>query len=96
MFNRKKDDKPNNLEDALNELFTELAHVEGDTEKYDKLTDQIEKLMKLREHNKPRKPVDPNTLILAGANILGIIVIVGYEQKHVLHSKAMSFIRSAK
>ena len=43
-----------------------------------------------------RKPVSTDTLVLAGANLLGIIAIVAYEQKHIWGSKAAGFIKTLR
>lgn len=42
------------------------------------------------------KPVDKNTLILAGANLLGIVAIVGHERAHVVTSKAIGFLKTLR
>lgn len=40
--------------------------------------------------------LDPNTLFLVAGNLLGILVIVAYEQKHVFASQASKFIQKVK
>lgn len=59
-----------------------------------KLMDYLERLTKLKaeKHSK----VDPNTIALIAGNLAGILVIVAYEQKNVMTSKAMGFILRAK
>lgn len=42
------------------------------------------------------KPVSRDTLVLAGANLLGIILIVGHERAHVVTSKAIGFIKTLR
>lgn len=93
MFNRNQD--KTNLEKALDDLYVELANEEGDTDRYNKLTDQIKKLTKLRKEEK-RATVSPDTLVLAGANIAGILIIVVAEHHSVIVSKALSFVRKAQ
>ncbi len=58
------------------------------------LMEYLERLTKLKaeKHSK----VDPNTMALIAGNLAGILVIVAYEQKHVMTSKAMGFILRAK
>lgn len=42
------------------------------------------------------KPVSRDTLVLAGANLLGIVFIVGHERAHVVTSKAIGFIKTLR
>lgn len=42
------------------------------------------------------KPIDRNTLVLAGANLLGIVLIVGHERANVVTSKAIGFIKTLR
>jgi hypothetical protein len=45
--------------------------------------------------SKPKR-VSPDTLAAVAGNLLGIIVIVGYENKHVITSKALSFLKALR
>lgn len=71
------------------ELETEMQREHGDSEDYGTLLTRLERLYKIREKNSP-KGLDPNTLILAGTNVLGIVIIVAYEHAHPLVSKALA------
>lgn len=37
-----------------------------------------------------------DTLLIVGANLLGILIIVGYERANVVSSKALGFVRQPK
>lgn len=39
-----------------------------------------------------RRKISPDTLALIGANLAGIVVIIGYERMNVITSKALSFV----
>ena len=84
-----------NPHDALDATITELMHdmktMDGDSEEYATCLNRLERLNKLR---KPRfrEKLSPDTLILVGSNLLGILIIVGYEHGHVIGSKALSHI----
>lgn len=43
-----------------------------------------------------KKRVSPDTLVAVAGNLLGIIVIVGYENKNVITSKALSFLKALR
>lgn len=91
----KKNEEPNALEAAIAAVHLEMTTCSGGSEEYDRLTDQLTKLYKLREHN-AKRTVSPDTLVLAGTNLLGIAMIVGHERTHVVTSKALSFIGKLK
>lgn len=55
-------------------------------ENYTKMMAYLERLEKVKAHE--RKPrISRDTMLLVAGNLLGIIVIVAYEQKHVITSK---------
>lgn len=91
MFNRTPKSE-NLLETAIANLHAEMASFDGESEEYDRCTDQLTKLYKLRELNNSKWHVNPDTLVLAIANILGIGMIVGHERAHVVTSAARNFI----
>lgn len=95
MFTLKTPAQKSGLEKAIDDLHRQMDVVMADSEEYDRLTDQLTKLYKLREHDAPKR-VSPDTLVLAGANILGIAMIVGHERAHVVTSKALSFVQKLR
>lgn len=92
MFTQKPKSEKTGLEKAIDELHRQLDVVMGDSEEYDRISDQLVKLYKLREHDAPRRLVNPDTLVIAGANLLGIAMIVGHERAHVVTSAAKNFV----
>jgi ferritin-like metal-binding protein YciE len=86
-------DRPKtDLEEAMSNLYASLSQHEEDTETYAKMVEQLVKLHALQmAERRPRVSVD--TLAAIAANLGGILIIVGYEQKHILTSKALGFIR---
>ena len=93
MFNQKPQIEKSGLEKTIDELIREMATVNGDSDEYAKMADQLVKLYKLKAvDNDAKKQLSPDTLALVGGNLLGILVIVGYEQKNVVASKALNFL----
>lgn len=84
-----------NTHDALDATITELMNdmktMDGDSDEYATCLNRLERLTKLK---KPRfyEKLSPDTLLLVGSNILGILIIVSYEHGHVIGSKALSHI----
>lgn len=77
------------LETTITTLISEMASHEGDSEEYTKMVDNLETLYKLKAEDKPDR-VDRNTIAIVAGNLLGILVIVGFEKSHVMTSKALS------
>ena len=48
------------------------------------------------EMMKPSWTVTPDTLVVAGANLLGIILILNFEKMDLVRSKAMNFVLKGK
>lgn len=78
------------IELEIDKLEEKLQSTEIGTEEYEKILTALERLNKLKENK--FKGIDPNTMLLVGGNILGIIIILGYEKTGVIASKAMGFI----
>ena len=91
MFTSKSRRPKSGLELAIDELHLQMQTVMGDTEEFDRLTDQLVKLYKLREHDS-RPSVSPDALLLSVTNLLGIVIIVSHEKTHVVTSKALGFL----
>lgn len=78
------------IEALIVELKDQMLTMEADSEEYATCMNRLERMDKLREKNS-HKGLDPNTLLIAGGNLLGIVIIVWHEQAHVITSKALSF-----
>lgn len=82
--------------DALIDRVIEDMEMFGpDSEEYPKLIANLEKLYKLRAEKKPSR-VSPDTLAIVMGNLLGILIIVAYEEKHVITSKAFTMATNRK
>lgn len=90
MFERKPDESMVQLEATIKELETDMKGHDGGSEEYAKCLAQLERLYKLKEKNTP-KGLDPNTLILVGGNLAGILIIVLHERAAVITTKALAF-----
>lgn len=91
--------KPSAREEALDTLIervTDDMELFGPThEEYPQLLNELERLTKLREGEKP-KPVSNDTLAIIAGNLIGVVLIVAYEQKHVMTSKAFGTLLRPK
>lgn len=91
MFTSKPSDEKSRLDDAIDHLFDDMAHVGHASNEYAKMVTQLAALYKLKELNNPKR-VSPDTLAIVIGNLVGIMLIVGHERIHVLTSKATNFV----
>lgn len=91
MFAKKNINTDPDLIAPINKLLDELKAFSAEDDEYAKMMNQLEKLYKLKELDKP-KQVSPDTLLIVSANIIGIILIVGHERANVVTSKAVNFL----
>lgn len=98
MFAGKTPSEPTALDEAIASALKDLSTFTADAEEYATIVDQLTKLHALKEEpNKFHwKNIDPNTLVLAGANVFGILAIVEFERVGVITSKALGFIGKLK
>lgn len=83
--------KVSELDPQIVKLLETMEQNEPNTEEYKSAANALERLINLRDNNKTQK-INANTAMIVGGNLLGILIIVAYEQKHVLASKAMNFL----
>lgn len=83
------------LDLALAKAYLELTTHVVDSDEYAKAADQIVKLEAIRTANRPDR-ISKDTMVLAGANLIGILTIVNHERAHVIASKALGFVKTLK
>lgn len=79
------------LENAIEKAIRELGNHPIGSEDYVRTLDQVVKLHKMREEEKSSS-VSKDTLVVAGTNLLGIILIIKHEFVNVITSRALSLI----
>ena len=87
MFGKKQEPDPK-LEEVSNNLLVELKEYSADSDEYAKILSHYVKVEEIRNPKRDRQ-FSWDTVIISAANILGIVVIVAYEQKHVFTSKGL-------
>lgn len=91
MFTPKEPQAPSGLETAIENVLGEMQGYSADSDEYAKMADQLEKLYKLKEIDKPER-IKPDTLAIIAGNLAGIILIVGHERANVVSTKALNFL----
>lgn len=94
MFGRKPSVVIIKLDEVMDRLLNDMSDVGPDAPEYPKMMKQLQKVVKMRQQE--TRKIDVNTIILVLGNLLGILVIVAYEQKHVFTSKGLGHILRPK
>jgi hypothetical protein len=87
--------KPTDLDKLIERVEAEMMTFGPDSEDYEKHLAYLERLRKLKAGNS-KKPISSDTIALVLGNLAGILIIVMYEQKHVMTSKGLGFIPKTK
>jgi len=79
------------IDDQIDAVLIEMRAMGVDSPEYLKLMAYLERLHTIKTQERPN-PVSRDSLALIVGNLLGILVIVAYEQKHVMTSKGFTQI----
>ena len=97
MFGKFRRGGPSKYDAPIEKALASLETYDTDDAEFSDAMDYLERLTKLKEAEKSVvRKFSPDTLAIVLGNLAGILVIVAYEQKHVLTSKATGFILRAK
>lgn len=78
---------PSIYDEPIQKVLTEMHENGVETEEYSAAVRHLETLTKLRDETSPKR-VSRDTMAIVVGNLLGILAIVAYEQKHVMTTKA--------
>lgn len=99
MFTKKSSTNKDGLTKAIDSLLEEMSDLNGDDPEYAKMADQLTKLYALKEVDhkvESNSRVSMDTMAVVGANLAGILMIVGHERANVVTSKALSLLLKLK
>lgn len=82
------DDTTSPVDSLIDTVLHEMHQADVDSEEYAKRMAYLERLYELKTKNR-REPISRDTIALAFTNLAGILLIVAYEQRHVMTSKAL-------
>lgn len=97
MFNKKTAPAETPLDKAITDAYANLAGFEAETKEHAKTVKQIAELEKIRTNLKKKSWLfTPDTMLLVGANLLGIILVLNHERASVITSKAFGLVSKNK
>lgn len=79
------------LDEPIGLVLTRMNEFGPENEEFDRFVKHLDRLMEMKE-NESKSRINPNTVLIVLGNLLGILVIVAYEQKHVMVSRAVAFV----
>lgn len=86
---RKTEDE--HFDSLIEKCLVELQTKDPGTDEYAKTSAHLERLIKLKAEYRPKR-VNPDTVAIVVGNLVGILIIVMYEETHVITSKAFNTI----
>jgi hypothetical protein len=97
VFKKKTHIKTTPLEEAIENVLFSMKSTYPDSDEYGVLVDRLDKLHKMKVSDKDnRNRVSADTLLIVGANLAGIVLILGFEKANIVTSKALSFVLKSK
>lgn len=94
-----KKDKRTALDKEIDFLLDELHEDDLDNDDYEELLRRIERLTEIRARETCQKKVehvDPNTILVVLGAIVEIVLIMNYENLHVISTKAFGRVLRPK
>jgi hypothetical protein len=73
----------------INRILERMQAIEVENEKYPNMLDYLERLTKMQSSNRASR-VSRDTIAIIAGNLLGILLIIAYEQKHVITSRSFN------
>jgi len=83
------------LDEPIKRVLDEMKTYGPDSPEYPKLVAHLETLTRLKAEER-RHRVSADTMAIVLGNLGGILIIVAYESRHVMASKAMGFLLKPK
>lgn len=95
MFGPKGKKTEPKIETPIEVVLKSMNEYGPESEEYPKLLSFLERLTEVKTKNRPPR-VSHDTMFTVAGNLLGILIIVAYEQNHVMVSKALGFVNKTK
>jgi hypothetical protein len=83
------------FEMEINHVLTALNSMDVTSQEYGTGINNLKGLCEAGS-KKSSNFVDWNTIMIAGSNIIGILLILNYEQLHVISTKAIGFVLKSR
>jgi hypothetical protein len=96
MLRRFRKEKSSILDEPIERILSDMNTYGPDSEEYPNLVSQLERLILLRSQPRRMGKVNPDVMAIVVGNLVGILIIVMYEQRHVVTSRGLGFVLKAR
>jgi len=79
------------LDKEIEAVIKDLGALAPNTDDYTTTVSNLEKLYKMKNEEKSHR-VKLDTMVIVAGNLLGILLILGYEQTDIIRTKALGFV----
>jgi hypothetical protein len=83
------------VDEPIAKVLTDMNQYGPDSKEYSELVDHLERLMEMKAKERQSR-ISPDTMAIVAGNLLGILIIVAYEQKHVIRTSGMNFVMKVR
>jgi hypothetical protein len=83
----KEEDNP--IDREIDAVLTEMDKIGVMSEKYPVMIANLERLRTIKTQGR-RLRISPDTMAIIAGNLVGILLIIAYEQKHVITTKGLN------
>lgn len=95
MFGLSFQKQESKLDEPIDKVLDELREHDPESPEFATNLTNLERLTNLKAEESKRR-VSPDTMAIVAGNLLGILIVIKYEQFHVVTSKAMGMLLRTK
>ena len=79
------------MEKEVDEILTQMSTMDRTSKEYSDIADNLDRVCKAKSYESNRR-ISPDTIAIVAGNLLGILIILGYERADVITTKALGFV----
>ena len=95
MLKLKNRDNRTLLDEEIDDLLEDMALLDRSSNEYADMVNHVEKLYKAKSYDES-KSISNEAKVSIAANLLGIILILGYEKADIITSRAINFVSKVR
>lgn len=80
-------------DEPINKVLEEMRTYGADTPEFQQQLEHLERLTELKAKTAKSRRISPDTAFVVLGNLAGLALLGAFEQKHVMNSKGMSWIK---
>lgn len=96
MFGIFRREEPSKYDKPIDKCLEDMETFGPDDAEFEQRLGHLERLSKLKDAERQKSKVSPDTMAVVLGNLATVLAIVAYEQKHVMTTRAKEFILRVK